>query len=248
MTTDPHLRTADLTRRFGDYLALDGVDISVPRNELRGIIGPNGAGKTTFFNLISGLILPSAGRIWYDGEEITTLPAYRIARRGLARTLQIASAFESLSVLENAMGAVNGTKSVLSPVARFRRDQETRDRAMAALERAGLAHVAETRAGDLSHGDARLLELALAMATDPDLLLLDEPTAGLAPGEVHTITDLIEDLAGEMTVLLVEHNMDVVMEIADRLTVLNQGVILAEGTPAEIQTNEQVQDVYFGRR
>lgn len=248
MTSDPHLRTAGLARRFGDFTALDGVDITVPRGQLRGIIGPNGAGKTTLFNLLSGLLKPTAGEIWFDGLEITGLPAHRVARRGMARTLQIASAFESLTVLENAVGAVNGTKPLLTPLGSYHRDEPTRSRAMASLERVGIRDLADTRVGDLSHGDARLLELALAMASDPDLLLLDEPTAGLAPGEVDDLTDLIRDIAAEVTVLLVEHNMDVVMDVADRLTVLNQGTVLAEGTPAAIRENDRVRDVYFGRR
>ncbi|MDX1747675.1 MAG: ABC transporter ATP-binding protein [Halobacteriales archaeon] len=247
MTTDVHLRTTGLTRRFGAFTALDGVDFTVSRNELRGIIGPNGAGKTTFFDLVSGLRRPSDGKIWFEGTDITGMPAHQISRRGISRTLQIASAFPSLTVLENVMGAVNGTKHLLSPVRRYRTEEAVRGRARSILDRVGLSDVSDRPVGELSHGDARVLELALALSSDPDLLLLDEPTAGLATGEIHMVTDLIADLAGDVTVLLVEHNMDVVMDVADRLTVFTNGRILAEGTPEAIRGDDRVRDVYFGR-
>ncbi|MFC6988399.1 ABC transporter ATP-binding protein [Haloplanus sp. GCM10025708] len=245
--SDAILRTENLTRRFGELVAVDAVDLEVHDGEIRGLIGPNGAGKTTVFNLLSGMLDPSSGRIWFDGEDITHTPPHEITSRGMALAFQITSIFPELTVVENVLGSINGQKRLLSPIARYSDDREGIDRATGILGRVGLERYADETAENLSHGDQKLLELALALASDPDLLLLDEPTAGLSASETRTVVELLEELRGEVTIVLIEHDVDLVMELVDSLTVLHRGRIVAEGTPAEIERNETVQQVYFGR-
>jgi branched-chain amino acid transport system ATP-binding protein len=220
------------------------VTFSLTSGEIRAIIGPNGAGKTTFVSLICGRIEPTAGRIVFDGEDITAMPAHRRVRRGIAYTFQITSVYAKLSAFDNvalaverrlldAKGVRSGARALQSGV-------------MEALERTGLADRADQVAGTLSYGHQRLLEVAMGLALGPRLLILDEPTQGLSDREIDNFLGLVRDIAGEATVLLIEHNMPVVMALADRITVFDAGRVLAEGTPQAIRANPAVQDAYLG--
>jgi len=240
------LRTERLTRAYGSLLAVSGVDVSVRRGELRSIIGPNGAGKTTFFRLIAGETAPTSGRIWFNGADITGIPQYAAARLGIAKSYQITNVFPHLSVLENVRVAVQGHVRSFNFWSRADRLTDVRDRAIAILTSIGLGGKLDMPAAHLSHGEKRHLELAIALASDPTLLLLDEPTAGMSPEETDATMGLIRELAAGRTVVLVEHKMKVVMRISDRITVLHQGQVLAEGTPEEIRGNERVQQTYLG--
>src|SRR5437667_8457850 len=246
MPEAPLLRTEALTRAFGSLIAVDRVDVAVRRGELRSIIGPNGAGKTTFFRLISGETAPSSGRIWFDGREITGLPQHETARLGIAKSYQITNVFPHLSVLENVRVAVQGHARSFNFWSSADRLTDVRDRAVAILESIELGGKLDRLAAHLSHGEKRHLELAIALASDPTLLLLDEPTAGMSPEETDSTMGLIRELGAGRTVVLVEHKMKVVMRISDRITVLHQGQVLAEGTPEEIRADERVQQTYLG--
>ena len=236
----PLLTTKDLSRNFGGLRAVDGVDFALMPGEIRAVIGPNGAGKTTFVSLVSGRIQPSAGMIVFDGADITNLPAYARVRLGVAYTFQITSVFANLSAYDN----------VALPVQRTLTDGRSkgavRTGVMAALERTGLADRAHMPAGQLSYGHQRLLEVAMGLALKPRLLILDEPTQGLADSEIDNFITLVREIAKSATVLLIEHNMPVVMQLADRITVFNAGKILAEGTPQAIRDNAAVQEAYLG--
>ncbi|MER8519151.1 ABC transporter ATP-binding protein [Mesorhizobium sp. M0644] len=236
----PLLTTKGLSRSFGGLCAVDGVDFALIPGEIRAIIGPNGAGKTTFVSLVSGRIQPSSGMIVFDGAEITNLPAYARVRLGIAYTFQITSVFANLSAYDN----------VALPVQRTLIDGRSKGAVhtgvMAALERTGLADRAQMPAGQLSYGHQRLLEVAMGLALKPRLLILDEPTQGLADSEIDNFIELVREIADSATVLLIEHNMPVVMQLADRITVFNAGRILAEGTPEQIRANAAVQDAYLG--
>ncbi len=246
MTDGVLLRTEGVTRAFGSLLAVDRVDITVRRGELRSIIGPNGAGKTTLFRLIAGEVRPTAGRIWFDGRDITGLPQHRVARLGIAKSYQITNIFPRLTVLENVRVAAQGPGRAFDFWSRADRLTGLRQHARALLERVGLAAKADHLAAHLSHGEQRHLELAVALASDPSLLLLDEPTAGMSPEETEETMHLIRELAEGRTVILVEHKMKVVMKVSDRITVLHQGQVLAEGTPDEIRASAVVQQTYLG--
>jgi branched-chain amino acid transport system ATP-binding protein len=240
------LRTEALTRSFGSLIAVNRVDFTVHTGELRSIIGPNGAGKTTLFRLISGEMKPSAGRIWFQDKEITGRPQHMVVRLGVAKSYQITNIFPHLSVLENVRVAVQGHARAFNfwtPAARL---PGVREKAQALLVTIGLAHKAAELAATLSHGAKRHLEIAIALASDPTLLLLDEPTAGMSPEETDETMVLIRELARGRTVVLVEHKMKLVMKISDRITVLHQGAFLAEGTPDEIRANPTVQQTYLG--
>ena len=236
----PLLTTKGLSRHFGGLRAVDGVDFALMPGEIRAIIGPNGAGKTTFVSLLSGRIRPSSGLVNFDGADITTMPAYKRVRLGVAYTFQITSVFANLTAFDN----------VALPVQRTLTDGRTKGQVrtgvMAALERTGLADRAGTPAGQLSYGHQRLLEVAMGLALKPRLLILDEPTQGLADSEIDNFITLVREIAKDATVLLIEHNMPVVMQLADRITVFNSGKILAEGTPEQIRANAEVQDAYLG--
>ena len=236
----PLLTTKNLARNFGGLRAVDGVDFQLMPGEIRAVIGPNGAGKTTFVSLISGRIQPSSGMIVFDGADITSRPAYLRVRQGIAYTFQITSVFANLSAYDN----------VALPVQRTLTDGRSkgavRTGVMAALERTGLADRAHMPAGQLSYGHQRLLEVAMGLALKPRLLILDEPTQGLADSEIDNFIELVREIAKSATVLLIEHNMPVVMQLADRITVFNAGRILAEGTPEQIRANTQVQEAYLG--
>ncbi|MBZ9996244.1 ABC transporter ATP-binding protein [Mesorhizobium sp. BH1-1-4] len=236
----PLLTTKGLSRDFGGLRAVDNVDFALMPGEIRAVIGPNGAGKTTFVSLISGRIQPSSGTIVFDGADITGLPTYVRVRRGIAYTFQITSVFANLSVYDNVALPVQLTLSDI------RSKDALRAGVMSALERTGLADRAHMPAGQLSYGHQRLLEVAMGLALKPRLLILDEPTQGLADSEIDNFIELVRDIAKSATVLLIEHNMPVVMQLADRITVFNAGKILAEGTPEAIRENKAVQEAYLG--
>jgi branched-chain amino acid transport system ATP-binding protein len=246
MTDARLLRTERLTRSFGSLMAVDRVDFAVRPGELRSVIGPNGAGKTTLFRLISGEMAPTAGRIWFDGRDITGLPQHLVSRLGIAKSYQITNIFPHLTVLENVRVAVQGHVRAFTFWSRADRLTEVRDRAHAILRSIGLADKAGLLAAHLSHGEKRHLEIGIALAAEPALLLLDEPTAGMSPEETDATINFIHEIARGRTVILVEHKMKVVMKISDRITVLHQGQVLAEGTPDEIRANERVQQTYLG--
>ncbi len=243
------LETHNLRKAFGALVAVDDVSIQVQAGTIHSIIGPNGAGKTTFFNLLSGNLEPTAGRVVYKGKDITRLPLHRSAHIGIGRSFQITNLFPNLTALENvrlacqAMGRDNFR--FLQPAGQFKRYEQ---QAWAILQQVGLAERALMPARTLPHGDQRKLELGIILASDPELLLLDEPTAGMAAEQVPELMALIREIqvSGDKTVVLVEHNMNVVMSISDRITVMHQGQVLAEGTPAEIAANETVQSAYLG--
>jgi branched-chain amino acid transport system ATP-binding protein len=242
----PIVRTERLTRSFGSLMAVAHVNFEVERGELRSIIGPNGAGKTTFFRLISGEMPPSSGRIWFDGREITGLPQHRVSRLGVSKSYQITNVFPHLSVLENIRVAAQTYRLSFNFWGRAAALTAIRDKAGVILKEVGLWDKRELLAAHLSHGEKRHLELGIALSTDPTLLLLDEPTAGMSPEETDETIHLIRRIAAGRTVILVEHKMKVVMNISDRITVLHQGQVLAEGSPAEIRANTRVQQTYLG--
>ena len=232
------LSARGLSRNFGGLKAVDNVDFDLPAGEVRALIGPNGAGKTTFVGMLSGRIPASAGTVTFDGRDITLLPAHRRIRAGMAYTFQIPSVFSRLPVAENVALALRW---------RTCDDVAATDRQVAeALDRVGIADRADQLAGDLSYGHQRLLEIAMGLSQKPRLLILDEPTQGLADSAIVDFVALIRGLAGDMTVLLIEHNINVVMQTADAITVLNFGAVLANGTPTEIRNNAAVQAAYLG--
>ena len=234
-------------KQFGGFVALKDVTVSFARDKLSAIIGPNGAGKSTFFNVISGAFPATCGRISFEGSEITALPAHEYARRGIAKSFQITNVFPHLSAHENVRVAAQMQKTrynLWRPRAEIR---ELIDEADALLARVGILARRNAAARDLAHGEQRCLEIAMALACKPRLLLLDEPTAGMSPEETVKMMDLIVTLAAERTVILVEHKMKLVMGICERLVVLHHGELLAQGTPDEIRANEEVKRVYLGQ-
>jgi branched-chain amino acid transport system ATP-binding protein len=236
----PLLETRGLKHHFGGLKAVDGVDFTLMPGEIRAVIGPNGAGKTTFVSLVCGRITPSAGTIVFQGRDITNLPAHRRVRQGIAYTFQITSVFPNLSVYDNVALPVQRT------LTDGRSQKALREGAMEALQRTGLADRAGVPAGQLAYGHQRLLEVAMGLALRPRLLILDEPTQGLSDGEIEDFVRLVQEVASEATVLLIEHNMPLVMRLAHCITVLDAGRILAEGTPDEIRENVAVQQAYLG--
>ncbi|MFB6093896.1 MAG: ABC transporter ATP-binding protein [Halanaeroarchaeum sp.] len=245
------LRTDGLTKRFGGVVAVEDVDFHLEEGELCSLIGPNGAGKTTFFDLLTGTLSPTEGRVELrvDDEfrDVTDASPDEIARRGIHRSYQVTNIFPTTSVLENVRIAAQAHGDdggrLWRNVAAF---EEYRTEAREILERVGLADQAQDPAETLSHGEKRHLEVAIALAGDPDVLLLDEPNAGVSSESVSAVVDLIEDVATDHAVLLVEHNMDVVMEVSDRIVVLHQGSVIADGDPAGIRGDERVQEAYLG--
>ncbi len=242
------LETRALTRQFGAFTALSAVSVGIHAGTLTSVIGPNGAGKSTFFNLVSGALPPSAGKILFQGRDITGTPQHRFARLGIAKSFQITNVFPQLTALENVRVAAQALATGLDAWRPRARLAGLVDQAHALLATVGLADRATAQAATLAHGQQRALEIAMALAARPRLLLMDEPTAGMSPEETRTVMDLILRLAEQRTVVLVEHKMKLVMGISQRLLVLHHGELLAEGTPDDIRANPEVRRVYLGQR
>ena len=245
MAAEPILEVDELSQRFGGLMAVDNVSMCLAPGELRCIIGPNGAGKSTFFNLISGAIQPTSGRVRFRGRDITGLPVHRIAKLGIGRKFQVPSVFETLTVRENlSVAALNKRLRPRDLVDRAAYGGTIDD----TLGRVNLGDRADVVAGALAHGEKQWLEIGMALMTDPLLLLLDEPTAGMSADETHQTARLVRGLTDRLTILVIEHDMQFVRDIASRITVLHRGAVLREGTLAEIEADEIVRDVYLGRR
>ena len=244
------LETRGLTCQFGGLTAVDGVDLAIRDGELRALIGPNGAGKTTCINLLSGLFPPSSGEIVWQGRSITTWSAARCARAGIARTMQVTSIFPNLTVFENVWLGAQRRRGRPSALASRDGLAEVAARTRECLDLVGIAGRADEPAGSIGHGDQRLLEIAIALALRPRLLLLDEPTAGMSVKESWEIVRRLREIRerDRLTIVIVEHDMEIVMELAERITVLHLGRVLAEGTPDAIAENPEVQRVYLGGR
>jgi branched-chain amino acid transport system ATP-binding protein len=243
--TTPVLRTEGLSIRFGGLIALNDVDFEVRREEIRAIIGPNGAGKSTFFNCLTGVLRPSSGRVLFNGEDITGLPPNLISQKGVARSYQITNILPNATTLENVRIAAQSRRHGWSMLRHYSAYGDIMAKAEAVLASVGLAAKADELAANLSHGEQRNLEIGIALATEPQLLCLDEPTAGMSTAETHDTMALVRSISRNLTILIVEHDMQVVMELAHRITVLHYGEVLAEGTPAEIQQNPRVLEVYL---
>jgi branched-chain amino acid transport system ATP-binding protein len=236
-----------LTKRFGGLTAVDNLSVSLPRGRLQAIIGPNGAGKTTFFNLVSGLLSADSGRVFFLGRDISGLRPHEISRLGIKRTLQIKSVFGQLSVAENLWVTRQARSRFLHPLRDASRDLETKARVENTLEQIGMTGLAHRQAGTLSYGDVALLEIGMALISEPRLLLLDEPTCGMSPAETDRAVTKIRDLARTIDIVIIEHDMEVVFGIADDITVMAQGAVLASGSPKEIAADERVREAYLGR-
>jgi branched-chain amino acid transport system ATP-binding protein len=248
------LRTENLTKNFGELCAVDGLSFEVNQGAIHGLIGPNGSGKTTVFNLITGFLQTSAGHVYFKGQEITGLPPHAIARAGIARTFQLVRVFRRVTVLENLLAAPKDQRgerillgSLQTPQVR-REEREQLDRAWDLLSVVGLDRVANEYCGNLPYAEQKMVELTRALMSDPDLIMLDEPTSGINPTLVNQILDYIRKLREERgkTFLVVEHDMRVIMNLCDRIVVLNYGEKIAEGTPAEISRDRAVIDAYLG--
>ena len=242
------LKTENLTKAFGALTAVNGVSLAVEAGTLHSIIGPNGAGKTTLFNLLTGTFPPSAGRILYDGRDITGTPANRVAHLGLARSYQRTTVFPAFSLFDNVWTAAFATGKSWSGLMWRRTDRypEVTERARQALSDVGLAEKRNQLAREISHGEQRQLELAIALAAAPRVLLLDEPAAGLSPDETRKMVQLVRTLKGRYTIVLIEHKIDIIMSVSDRISVMHFGSLIAEGSPGEIQRDPAVRRAYLG--
>ncbi|HWW47344.1 MAG TPA: ABC transporter ATP-binding protein [Xanthobacteraceae bacterium] len=247
-SSDVIIRTEGVDKVFGKFVALKNITAEFRRGAITSIIGPNGAGKSTYFNLLSGAFPPTSGRVEFEGRDVTTLPQHEFAHLGIAKSFQITNVFPNLTTRENVR---IGLQALVSRYDMFRsrsRLEGLTEQAEALLERVGLWDTRDRLARTLAHGQQRALEIGMALASNPRLLLLDEPTAGMSPEETRVMMDLIVKLAEERTVILVEHKMKLVMGISDRILVLHHGELLAEGTPSDVRQNEQVKRVYLGQR
>ena len=245
--TAPLLEARGIGKTFGKFTALRDVNARFETGQLTAIIGPNGAGKSTFFNVLSGAFAPSSGSMLFEGNDITGVAQHQFARMGIAKSFQITNLFPQLSVIENVRLAVQMRQRRFDFWSARQNFKEMLEEAEALLARVGLASVARRQAAELAHGQQRSLEVAMALACKPRLMLLDEPTAGMSPEETRGMMDLIVELAAERTVILVEHKMKLVLGICQRLLVLHHGELLAEGTPDEIRANHEVRRVYLGK-
>jgi len=244
---DSLLKTVSVTMRFGGLTALDDVTYSVKKGEVRGIIGPNGAGKTTLFNVITGELKPTSGKIFLRGEEITHLTPHIICQKGLSRTFQLTFIFPEMTVYESIWVGVNSrARRPWNPIILAHRTADLSQKTQEICQLVGLEEKMNELASNLSFGDQKILEIAMALSTEPSLLLLDEPTQGVSPKETDNILKVIEKLSKNMTVILIEHSMDVVLRLCHTITVLNEGRVAAEGSPDQISKNEEVQRVYLG--
>lgn len=245
----PLLECRSLSKRFGGLVAVDSVDMSVEAGEIRAIIGPNGAGKSTLFNLITGVLRPTDGDIVFAGESITALPVHRVAQKGIGRTFQLTHLFPQLTAHENVRIAAQAKdRDRWRPIAARHVMKASHETADHVLDQMRLSGIAGRKAGMLSHGDQRLLEVAMSIAQRPQLLMLDEPTQGLSIEETDRAVHILRDLLGKggLTVLLVEHDMEVVFKLADKITVLYQGRVIADDLPHQVKANEEVQNAYLG--
>ena len=234
-------------KSFGALEVLSGIDLDVEEGKITSVIGPNGAGKTTLFNVVSGRFPANTGTILYKKRDITRMRPHEITLAGLARSFQVTNIYQKLTVGDNVSLAVQTrSKNRMSLLTRFQEMGDVKQRTMEILERIGLGKWADVPAGQLSHGDQRHLEIGMTLATGPELLLLDEPTSGMSPAEAAQTMDLIKDLSRDFTIVLIEHNMDIVMNISDRIAVLNFGRKIAEGSPEEVADNPEVRRVYLG--
>jgi branched-chain amino acid transport system ATP-binding protein len=239
------LRTEGLTIRFGGLTALNNINFELRKGEIRAIIGPNGAGKSTFFNCVTGVLRPTSGRILLNGSEITGLPPNLISRAGIARSYQITNILPNATTLENVRIAAQSRRHGWNMTRNYRAFADVIEKARRVLESVGLSAKADELACNLSHGEQRNLEIGIALATEPQLLCLDEPTAGMSASETHDTIQLVRKIAKDLTILIVEHDMPLVMGLADRITVFHYGEVLADGPPAEIQNNPRVLEVYL---
>ncbi|MFQ5692282.1 MAG: ABC transporter ATP-binding protein [Nitrospinota bacterium] len=239
------LETHGLTKRFGGLVAVNQVDFALEEGELRAVIGPNGAGKTTFFNMLAGNLEPSAGKILFRGRDITSLKAHQISHMGVGRSFQITNIFPELTVFENIRISAQSRKTTYNWWTYGGSHRDLNEKTEAMLEYIGLQEKRDELAGTLAHGEQRYLEIGITLATDPQLLLLDEPTAGMSPAETIQTADLIQKVAADHSVILVEHDMEVVMGISEKITVFHNGAVLATGTPDEVRANDEVQRCYL---
>ncbi len=241
------LRTERLTKAFGALTAVNQVDLLVREGEIHSIIGPNGAGKTTLFNMLAGQLSPTSGKIWLKDREITGWKPFEISHAGIGRSYQVTNIFPVLSIKENVrLGVQSRTKSNFSLFRKASSLKEVEDKTLQVLEEVGLTGIMNKKASEVSYGDQRALEIAIALATSPRLLLLDEPTSGMPHEDSFRIMDLIKQISKGLTIVLIEHRMHVVMTVSDIITVMAQGKVIAEGPPAEVKKNEEVIRAYLG--
>lgn len=241
------LAVESLTKKFGGFAAVDEATFNIPKTETRGLIGPNGAGKTTLFNLITGIYKPTSGKVVFKGEDVTGMKPHALAAKGICRSYQQQRVFVNLNVLTNVIiSCIRSERSGSSTIEQALESDDLRDKAEDILSRLKLNEVKDRQAGFITHGRQRLLEIAMVLANDPEILLLDEPTAGLAPSEAGNLLDIVEEVIEGRTAIVVEHNVEAVMRMSDKITVLHQGSVLQEGEPEEIQSSEKVQEAYLG--
>ncbi|MCD6474733.1 MAG: ABC transporter ATP-binding protein [Anaerolineaceae bacterium] len=251
----PILDTRDVTKQFGGLIAVNQVSMTVNKNEIVGIIGPNGAGKTSFINALTGIYKPSSGQVFFQGRDITGLPAYKISKQGIARTFQNLRVFSNISVLENVLiGAHCKIDNpfhhiFLHPLRSRKVEHQAYEKVITLLKNVGLEEKKESLAKNLSYGEQRILEICRALASDPELLILDEPCAGMNSAEMDTLADFVKKLRDEgQTIVVIEHNMRFMMAVSDRIIVMTEGAKFREGTPAEIRNDLEVQKVYLGEQ
>ena len=244
---EPLLETRNLSKSFGALQAVTKVSLRVAKGTIHSVIGPNGAGKTTLFNLLTGFLVPTSGRITFQGKDITHLPAHKISRLGVSRSFQITSIFPDLSVTENVRIAIQSrTNMSYRFLKALSQNDDLEERSREILRKIGLQDKENLTARSLSYGEKRILDIGIGLSTSPELLLLDEPASGLVGDEIARVTNLIKEISSYVTVVLVEHNIDVVLSISDRISVLYYGEVIAEGSPEEVRSNANVQEVYLG--